>query len=205
MTQTAFHITIMRRLDSVAAHSQGTGRLHMTARRVRAGRRPLGSEGGPCILPGREDTGLGTLRPTEQQSGQDPHGSGTMGSTQLSSALLRACPTEIVSRSSYSGLGRSSRAGTCWRAVAGSLVPWQECAECGPSPAWRREGAVTVQRPSRGSSDSRAGDGLSKLNLLGWGMGTARGQTPWHRDGCLGLGQGRARPSTAPRDGGLGS
>lgn len=22
-------------------------------------------------------------------------------------------------------------------------------------------------------------------------MGTARGQTPWHQDGCLGLGQGK--------------
>lgn len=58
------------------------------------------------------------------------------------------------------------------------------------SPAWR-EGAVTAQRPSGGSSDSRAGgDGLSKLNR--WGGAWAQPEDR-HRDGCLGLGQGKDR------------
>lgn len=60
----------------------------MTTRRVR-GRRQLGGEGRPCITQDERTLAWGTLRPTSSRAGRTPRGAGTMGSTQLSSALLR--------------------------------------------------------------------------------------------------------------------
>lgn len=67
-----------------------------------------------------------------------------MGSTQLSSALLRHVLRKLSVAFQLLRTRPKQQQGTCWRAGGGSLVPWQECAECRPkSPAWR-EGAVTV-------------------------------------------------------------
>ena len=112
---------------------------------------------------GLADTGLGDLETHEQQRGQDPARSRAQGERSAKLRSFEAGPTEIASRSSYSGLGRSSSGDLLegrWlqEAGGGSLVPWQECAECGQGPCLEGGGGhspATLRRQLRGPSRRR--------------------------------------------------
>lgn len=153
----AFHITMTRRLDCVATHSQGTGGLHMMTRHVR-GRRQLGGKEGGVHHSGREDTGLGNLETHEQQRGQDPMRSRDHGEHSAKLRSFEAGHTEIVSRSSYSGLGQSSSRDLLegWR--RGAWSPGRSVQSAGQVPRLEGGGghsAATLRRQLRQPSRRR--------------------------------------------------
>lgn len=119
---------------------------------------------------GQEDTSLGNLETHEQHRGQDPARSQDHGERSAKLRSFEAGPTEIVSLSSYSGLGRSSSGDLLEgrRPARGSLVPWQECAECGPSPTpggrGRSQSSDPPEAAQRAEQETVWSSSLSKLN-----------------------------------------
>ena len=164
---------------------------------------------------GRADTGLGDLETHEQQRGQDPARSQAQGERSAKLRSFEAGPTEIASRSSYSGLGRSSSGDLLegrWlqEAGGGSLVPWQECAECGPRPLPGGRGQSQSGDPPEAAQRAEQEEMVwsSSLSILNcwagaWAQPGDRHPAPRRLSGA-GPRQGRD-PARRPRDRGLGS
>lgn len=163
-----FHITIIA--GWIAWRLTAKDRRTLCDDQTHKGPEAAGGQGGAVRHSGRADTGLGNLETHEQQRGQDPARSWDQGERSAKLRSFEAGPTEIVSRSSYLGLGQSSSGDLLegrWLQEAGGGEPVPLAGVCrvrAKAPAWR-EGAVTVRRPSGGSSEGRAGgDGLVFLS-----------------------------------------